>query len=77
MVKFLRANATLRLMKVDKQTSRQTNSPGVLLRCQRCSHQWSYTGRNPYFTLCPRCKTTVRMRKNSSDRVKPVAAQRS
>ena len=31
------------------------------LRCQRCSHKWEHTGQNPYFTLCPHCRTTVRI----------------
>jgi hypothetical protein len=31
------------------------------LHCQRCSHKWGYSGQNPYFTLCPHCRTTVRI----------------
>lgn len=31
-----------------------------ILTCQRCLHEWAYKGRNPFFTLCPRCRTTVR-----------------
>ena len=39
------------------------------LCCQRCSHEWLYTGQNPYFTLCPHCRTTVRIRKKQDRKV--------
>jgi DNA-directed RNA polymerase subunit RPC12/RpoP len=35
------------------------------LACQRCGHKWPYKGHNPFFTLCPRCRTTVRTKKKS------------
>jgi tRNA(Ile2) C34 agmatinyltransferase TiaS len=46
------------------------------LRCQRCSHGWEYRGRNPYFTLCPHCRTTVRTRKKEGQGVvQPVQVE--
>ncbi|HKI07814.1 MAG TPA: hypothetical protein VKA09_05420 [Nitrososphaeraceae archaeon] len=43
------------------------------LHCQRCLHEWEYRGQNTYFTLCPHCRTTVRIRKKESrDVVQPV-----
>ncbi len=50
------------IMPRNKEANKQDGarqSPGIILQCQRCSHQWTYTGRNPYFTLCTYCKTTV------------------
>lgn len=29
------------------------------LKCQRCSHEWDYTGESDYFATCPNCKTSV------------------
>jgi hypothetical protein len=46
-----------------KQTSKQIKRN---MQCQRCSHEWTYSGENPYFTLCPRCRTTVSTRKKAS-----------
>jgi len=55
------------IMPRNKEANKQDGarqSPGIILQCQRCSHQWTYTGRNPYFTLCTYCKTTVRLKKS-------------
>jgi hypothetical protein len=32
------------------------------VRCQRCAHEWDYTGNNPYRTVCPYCQTSVRVK---------------
>lgn len=48
------------------QTNKQINRN---IRCQRCFHEWTYSGGNPYFTLCPRCRTTVSTRKKASQSV--------
>ncbi|MGB8032806.1 MAG: hypothetical protein WCF03_03165 [Nitrososphaeraceae archaeon] len=45
---------------------------GTWLRCQRCSHEWKYSGHNPYFTLCPHCRTTVRIKSKIESSLKPV-----
>lgn len=37
-----------------------------ILRCQRCHHEWVYRGTNPFFTLCPHCRTTVRTTRNKN-----------
>jgi acetyl-CoA carboxylase beta subunit len=47
--------------KQEKDT--KTEQKGVLLRCQRCEHNWEYRGINPYICSCPFCHTTVRIRK--------------
>ena len=31
--------------------------------CQRCGHKWNYQGKASFFTSCPRCKTSVNVRK--------------
>jgi hypothetical protein len=46
---------------VDKEVDKQKQN----LVCQRCTHEWNYKGYNPYFTLCTRCRTTVRIRRNN------------
>lgn len=33
-----------------------------LIKCHRCTHIWTYTG-NSITTICPKCKTTVRIPK--------------
>lgn len=45
---------------------KEVDEPERNLVCQRCGHTWPYKGHNPFFTLCPRCRTTVRTRKNKS-----------
>ena len=55
----------------DKQSSR-----GIRLRCGRCSHEWTYNGKNPYFTLCTFCKTTVRIKKNKIESLQSVQVDR-
>ncbi|MGC2569902.1 MAG: hypothetical protein WA364_00205 [Candidatus Nitrosopolaris sp.] len=51
-------------------TKKVINKPKHSLVCQRCTHSWHYGGKNPFFTLCPRCRTTVRTRKNKA--LRPV-----
>jgi hypothetical protein len=33
------------------------------LKCQRCKHEWNYRGKNLWVTSCPRCHTSVSVRK--------------
>jgi Zn finger protein HypA/HybF involved in hydrogenase expression len=56
---------------ISKETGKQLE-----LRCQRCLHKWEYRGQNPYFTLCPHCRTTVRIRKKEGQEVvQPVQVE--
>jgi hypothetical protein len=48
---------------VHQKTNKQVKRD---LRCQRCFHVWTYGGKNPYFTLCPHCRTTISTRKIAS-----------
>ena len=32
------------------------------LKCQRCKHEWEYKGKNKWFTSCPKCKTSVKIK---------------
>ncbi len=32
------------------------------LTCKRCKHTWPYTGKSEWYTSCPRCKTSVRVK---------------
>jgi len=35
------------------------------LKCQRCFYNWQYGGNNIYVASCPRCKTTMSIRKHT------------
>ena len=45
-------------------TSRHKNTSisGKQLTCQGCKHTWPYTGKSEWYTSCPRCKTSVRVK---------------
>lgn len=30
------------------------------LKCKKCGYEWNYTGKAPFYTSCPRCKTNVK-----------------
>src|SRR5487761_635212 len=34
----------------------------LVLYCKRCAYFWDYKGKSQWYTSCPRCKTTVRVR---------------
>ena len=37
----------------------------INLICQKCNHSWVYKGKSDYYTSCPRCKTSVKVKKPS------------
>ncbi len=37
--------------------------------CQRCGHEWTYTGTNPFIVTCPYCCTKVTL-KRSDERLR-------
>ena len=39
------------------------------LACQRCGHEWDYTGGSEHYCTCPNCKTSVSVR--GSERAEP------
>ena len=41
----------------------QKEVSGIKQHCQRCCHEWIYTGTNPYVCTCPYCRTTVTINK--------------
>lgn len=45
---------------------RNKQASKLALKCQRCLHEWIYRGENPFFTLCPHCRTTVRTTRNKN-----------
>lgn len=34
----------------------------MILKCQRCKHEWEYKGQKKWFTSCPECKTSVKIK---------------
>ena len=41
----------------------ETVENGRKLKCQRCEHEWTYKGSNPYICTCPYCRTAVTVNK--------------
>lgn len=41
---------------------KKKNKKGIMLTCQRCEHNWKYTGTG-VVTVCPKCRTSVTVRK--------------
>lgn len=39
------------------------NNPSKI-QCTRCKYLWLTKSSNPYYVCCPRCKTSVNVRKN-------------
>lgn len=33
------------------------------LKCKRCNYEWDYKGNSEWYTSCPKCRTTIRVRK--------------
>lgn len=33
------------------------------IKCKRCDYQWEYKGKSEWYTSCPKCKTTVNIKK--------------
>lgn len=38
---------------------------GTMLKCGRdgCGHEWEFKGTSEFYTTCPICKTSVRVKK--------------
>jgi phage FluMu protein Com len=49
------------------------NSREVL--CHRCEKLWYTRSLNPYYVCCPRCKTSVNVRKNKVQTTYTIAEQ--
>ena len=51
---------------ISKYVSRKNmikNKTGIRLKCQR-DGTWIYTGNNQYYACCPKCKSSISIRKN-------------
>jgi uncharacterized protein (DUF983 family) len=35
---------------------------GIDMQCPKCGHKWTYRGNKKYYTSCPDCHTSVRIR---------------
>lgn len=45
----------------EKTMNESNESVGILLRCKKCGHRWTYRGKNPYYATCPYCHTLVKI----------------
>lgn len=34
----------------------------IPLTCKRCKHKWKYKGKSEWYVVCPKCKTSMRIR---------------
>ena len=53
------------------QASTQNGNREVLIQCHRCGRKRVYRGKNPYFTICNFCRTTVSIKKSKIETVLP------
>jgi len=47
-------------------TEKYLNTEYILLnmklKCQRCGYEWNYKGKSKWYTSCPKCKTSVKIK---------------
>jgi hypothetical protein len=41
------------------------NIQTLIIKCNRCSHIWEYTGKSKYFATCSYCRNLVRINENT------------
>ena len=34
----------------------------MILKCKKCKRRWNYSGEKEYYTTCPDCKTSVKIK---------------
>ena len=41
------------------------------LKCKnkKCLYEWKYEGDNPFYATCPRCKSSVKIKGESNEKV--------
>ena len=49
------------------------NTTGIKLKCQR-DGIWNYNGNSQYYACCPKCKSSISIRKNKVAQVDYVVA---
>jgi len=45
----------------------------MILKCKRCGRVWDYKGKSNWYTNCPTCRTTVRVREYKGEENKEEA----
>ena len=43
------------------------NTDMVKLKCKRCDYEWEYNGDSEWYASCPKCRTTVNVRKQKEE----------
>lgn len=33
-------------------------------KCKRCGHEWDYTGNSEWYTSCPKCRTSIKVKRD-------------
>ena len=44
------------------------NTDMIELKCKRCDYSWEYNGESEWYVSCPRCRTTVNLKKQKEVR---------
>jgi hypothetical protein len=52
------------IYKVSMSMAIVEQKPVTPLRCHRCKHEWLYGGKNPYYAMCPFCRTQLSIKKH-------------
>jgi len=41
----------------------------MLLKCQnkKCMYEWDYKGESPFYATCPRCKSSVKVKRGDTN----------
>jgi len=55
-----------RLIKNKKQKG------SINLKCKRCGYSWEYNGNSEWYASCPKCRTTINVRKQKEEAEKKV-----
>ena len=38
------------------------------IKCQNCNREWEYTGKQEYYTNCPKCMAKVNLKKQRKEK---------
>jgi len=44
-----------------------TTATMLKVKCEKCGYEWDYKGDSEWYVTCPRCKTSINVRKDAND----------
>ena len=45
------------------------------LKCKRCEYEWEYNGESEWYASCPKCRTTVSLKKQKEEKVRKTQTE--